>query len=172
MKTLNQNDLKKLLSYDPETGVFTWRVPRQNIRVGAEAGSVNTKRCGKKYREIQLFGKLYLAHRLAWLYVYGEFPPDEIDHIDGNGLNNKLDNLRAVTCAENNKNLRMNKRNTSGYPGVSWKKAAQKWEAYISINGKLKHLGLFENIDDAAAAYQSAAKSLGFHENHGQDRPL
>jgi hypothetical protein len=172
MKTLNQNDLKELLDYDPDSGVFTWLVSRSNVRAGVEAGCVHTDHHGKTYRHIRLFGKLYLAHRLAWLYVHGEFPPDDIDHMDGDGLNNKLDNLRAITHAENGKNKRMHKNNSSGYPGVSWHKRDQKWHAQISINGKKKHIGYFDNIEDAAAAYQSAAKAAGYHDNHGQDRPL
>jgi hypothetical protein len=169
---LTQNDLKDLLHYDPDTGVFTWLVSRGTVRAGAEAGALHTKRNGKKYRQIMLFGKNYKAHRLAWFYVHAEFPSGEIDHIDGNGLNNKLDNLRAVTRTENCKNLRIPKHNTSGYPGVSWHKRRQKWRADININGKQKHLGLFENIDDAAEAYQAAAKAAGYHENHGKSRPL
>jgi hypothetical protein len=170
-----QARLKEILHYNPKTGVFTWKIrTSKRIRIGYEAGCIAHRKAtgGKKYRLIKADGALYLAHRLAWLYVYGEFPPHEIDHIDGNGINNKLINLRSVTRVENSKNVRLRSDNTSGFVGVHWDRFRSKWVAYINAKGKLHHLGYYEEIIDAAAARMRANKKYSFHANHGQNRPL
>ena len=106
-----QQELKRQLHYNPETGVFTWLVSNNNrIRVGDKAGAVSS---GKSYCRIKINGKSYGAHRLAFFYMHGEFPLKDVDHVDGNGLNNKWLNLRQVTHQENQKNQRLRKDNTS-----------------------------------------------------------
>jgi hypothetical protein len=100
--------------------------------------------------------------------MLGEFPEDQVDHIDGNGLNNIWTNLRPVTCGENQKNRRKYARNTSGTTGVYWYKQARKWRSLIHN----KHLGLFHNKEDAIAARKAAEVFYNFHENHGTERPL
>jgi hypothetical protein len=142
------------LSYDPATGHFMWRQRRGGRAVaGAEAGSINNR----GYRWICIDGCLYLAHRLAWLYVYGVWPSAEIDHIDGDPANNRLANLREATRAENGRNLRRRADNTSGAKGVCFEKSVGRWRASINVNGSQRHLGYFNTVKDATAAYDAAA---------------
>lgn len=101
-------------------------------------------------------GKRYFTHRMIWLLVYGAWPENEIDHIDRNTMNNKIDNLRAATRNENQHNLGMNKNNSSGYPGVSFHKLRNKYQAHIVINGKKKYLGYRNTAEEAYLAYQLA----------------
>lgn len=154
---LTQEELKKQLSYDPVTGEFT------RFSTGKKTGSPNKR----GYLYIQLNGKHYRAHRLAWLYIYGEWPKDQIDHINHVIDDNRIENLRAVSRIENQRNRKRNKNNTSGYHGVHWCAAANKWAARIKTNGKVRHLGVFENKDDAIAIRKQAEKDNGFHPNHG-----
>jgi hypothetical protein len=102
----------------------------------------------------------------------GEFPEDQVDHIDGNGLNNIWTNLRPVTRGENNKNIRKRADNTSGTTGVYWDKRSRKWQVKIKLLGCYKHLGLFDSKEDAIAVRKAAEVFYGFHENHGTERPL
>jgi HNH endonuclease len=95
------------------------------------------------------------------------WPDGEIDHINGDRSDNRWENLRDATHAENHRNMRISKRNTSGRVGVSWGKAQQQWQAYISMDGKLLHLGFFGSWDDASSAREAAERHLGFHANHG-----
>lgn len=169
---LTQERVKELLTYDPETGEFRWKEGRRQMKAGSVAGSDHTVHSGKKYRVISIDGKKYQAHRLAWLVMHGEFPPEQIDHIDGNGLNNRFENLRAVSNAGNGKNVRKRADNTSGVSGVHWHKTRQKWQAHIRVNQKLIHLGRFTSQDAAVAARKAAEIKYGFHANHGTERPL
>lgn len=169
---VTREEVNKLLSYDEISGVLMWRISRGNRKFGEEAGTVTVTHAGKSYRQIIINGKHYLAHRLAWLLLTGEFPAEQIDHIDGDGLNNAAENLRAVSGAENHKNTRKPATNTSGIAGVCWHKRYSKWVAQIRINGRRIHLGYFESFDDAAKARKDADIKYGFQENHGCDRPL
>lgn len=154
---MNQQRLKQLLSYDPATGVFVNLTDRAgNCKAGCVAGSVRKH----GYIAITLDGKSYYAHRLAWLYVNGEFPAFYIDHKDGDGTNNRIDNIRIATPSENQCNGKPSARNTSGVRGVTWSKAACKWMAQIAKAGKTYHLGLFHDIKDAEAAVTKARESL------------
>ncbi len=150
---LDAATLRELLAYDPETGVFTWRVRASNMPKGSVAGGLN----GHGYILIWVRGRKYGAHRLGWLYTFGEWPPHEIDHINGARDDNRLANLRLATRAQNEANTRRSSRNTSGVKGVSWHKRTSTWRAHIVVNGKQKHLGHFTSINAAAAAYQTAA---------------
>jgi hypothetical protein len=167
---ITQDQLKEVLHYCPETGMFTWLVGG-GARKGAEAGCVHIQ-SGKPYRQVGVNNRAYSAHRLAFLYMTGEFPEDQVDHIDGNGLNNIWTNLRPVTCGENQKNRRKYARNTSGTTGVYWNVKCNKWVSQIVVEGKHKYLGLFDNKEDAIAARKAAEVLYGFHENHGTERPL
>ena len=170
---LTAERVRELLDYDPETGEFRWKVRTSlSVRPGYVAGCEHTDQSGKEYRVIKVGGKFYKAHRLAWLVTHGEFPPEQIDHIDGNGLNNRLDNLRAVSHAENQRNQRKYSNNTTGVVGVYWTKDRHKWRAMIAVNRKDIHLGYFTNKDEAVAARKAAELKYGFHSNHGSDRPL
>lgn len=170
MKTgreLTQERLKSLLSYNPETGEFTWLVGGSGRRAGEIAGTPNRNGSGKVYMSIGIDGKTYRSHRLAWLYAYGGWPKDQIDHIDQDSTNNRLSNLRSVTNAENSKNQKIPKNNSSGVTGVYFRNKRQKWEAKITVNGKLIYLGLFDLKDDAITARKNAEVEYNFHPNHG-----
>lgn len=157
---LTQAELIRLLNYDPETGVFTHKARRCGVTVGSVAGSVDR---GHGYSRIKIDERLYLAHRLAWLYVYGEWPAQQIDHRDRDRGNNRINNLRCATASENMFNKPIYKNNSSGAKGVSWHKQHRKYIATIHCNGKSRHLGLFATVDEASAVYQEACKRL-----HGQ----
>tara|TARA_R110000868_G_scaffold74441_1_gene215305 strand:- start:1852 stop:2367 length:516 start_codon:yes stop_codon:yes gene_type:complete len=170
---LTQERLKELLHYDPLTGLFTRLVPTGGRgKVGDVAGCVKVDRNGKSYRQIVIDYKTYLAHRLAFLYMNGELPTDQVDHEDGAGLNNIWTNLRHATNQENGKNQRLQAANTSGQTGVGWHKREKKWRARIKLEGIDNHLGYFIDKDGAIAARKAAEIIHGFHPNHGQIRPL
>lgn len=148
---------KGALSYDPETGHFTW-IEWQGgpVRVGQRAG--NKGRMG--YRYIQIAGRRTSEHRLAWLFVHEVEPPEQVDHINGIKDDNRIANLRLATNAENNRNVGKQSNNKSGFKGVTWHTSAKKFQARIMANGKYKHLGLFQTAAAAAFAYDQAAADL------------
>lgn len=171
MMMITKKEVMKLLDYDESTGVFTWKVSnRKRVKVGTEAGTVMVTNAGKSYRRIKINGKIYYAHRLSWLILYGEFPEDQIDHIDGNGLNNRADNLRSVSHADNGKNQRKCRTNTSGVMGVTWHRA--KWMVRMVINGRRTFIGYFKSFDEAMKVRKAAEKTYNYHPNHGSERPL
>jgi hypothetical protein len=155
---LTQHDLQSIVNYDPLTGVFTNKIDR-NPRApkGAIAGYTNTI----GYTVIQINGRKLHAHRLVWLYMTGEWPLHEIDHINRVRSDNRFENLRQATSAENKHNATDRISNTSGCRGVTWHKARQKWQAQISVMGKYLYLGTFESVEDAVAARKDAV--VKFH---------
>ena len=154
-KILTQERLKELLNYDPATGIFTWRVAARNsIRIGQQAGTPHPR----GYMIIGIDDSRFKAHRLAWLYVHGEMPPAELDHINRIPNDNRIANLRLADRYTNTQNTGMQKNNTSGYRGVSWHKSQRKWRARISIRGKMNELGYFHSKDDAAKRYEEVAR--------------
>jgi len=161
---ISADRLRSLLRYDPDTGVFTWRVVhggRKRIPAGIVAGTRFTPACGKSdYLAITLDGRTYSLHRLAWLYMTGEWPDSFIDHADMDGMNNRWSNLRLATKGQNMQNRRPQKNSKSGRKGVGWLAANRKWRAYICVNRKFRHLGLFDSPEEASAAYLEAAKTL------------
>lgn len=158
MTKLTQSTLKDLLDYDPETGDFTWLKRGQGRSVGSIAGHQWVDRSGIKYINICVQRQRCRAHRLAWLWVYGVWPDKYVDHIDGDGSNNRISNLRLATASENLANSKRPKNNTSGAKGVSFDQASQKYVAKISVNCKRLHLGSFDTVSEAAEAYAKAAK--------------
>jgi hypothetical protein len=150
---LTQERLKELLHYNPETGIFTWRVCRQAIKNGSVAGTVN----GRHYVQIVLDRRIYLAHRLAWLYMRGAFP-SSIDHRDGNPSNNAWNNLRLATALQNGKNRKRSTKNTTGFKGVSWWRKVGKYAAEIRVDGKRIWLGHFDTAHEAYQVYCRAAQ--------------
>lgn len=165
MNDLTQEILKSLVHYDPETGLMTWVEARNSrARKGEEAGSVN-KHNG--YRYVHIDYRRYLIHRLTFLYMTGRWPT-EIDHIDGDRLNNKWANLREVTRRQNSRNLGVRTNNASGVVGVHWSRPCQRWMATIRVNYKRLYLGAFKDISDAITARKQAETQYQFHSNHGQ----
>jgi hypothetical protein len=149
--------LRAVTSYDPATGIFRWRGLRQRPDLnGRIAGTHNQS----GYWDVCFEGKLYKAHRLAWLYVHGEWPKRRLDHENGNTIDNRIDNLRLATHSQNIANSRLRRDSTSGFKGVSFYKAEQKWGAYINKNKKRYFLGLFPSPVAAHEAYVAAARRL------------
>ena len=159
---LTQSELKEKLHYNPETGIFTWLLHRS--KRGETAGSITNK----KYAVVGIGLKQYAAHRLAWLYMYGVWPKDQIDHINHVRDDNRISNLREASHKENGKNQSIKKSNNSGVTGVYWAKIHKKWYAQIRVNGKNKHLGCFDAKEDAILCREKANTLYGFHERHGQ----
>ena len=165
---ISVDKLRALVSYEPSTGLFTW-LARGNK-------SFDNRFCGKPaftyatshgYKAAFLNGgKIVYAHRAAYAIMTGQWPVDQIDHIDQNKTNNKWSNLRAATNAQNNRNISARNTGTSKYKGVHWFKRKGKWQAQIRCNGKRQHLGYFHDEKDAHEAYQKAAKLL-----HGEWMP-
>jgi hypothetical protein len=160
MKELTADILRELLCYNPTSGLFIWRArknPAWNGRwAGARAGFVSPGEGGRI--QIAIFGRKHWAHRLAWLYMTGEWPIVEVDHKNLRMSDNRFDNLRLATHAENNQNRPTPLRNTSGYKGVTWHKMLNKWMAQIDANGRHIYIGVFVDRKMAAHAYDAAAK--------------
>lgn len=157
MKELTQERLKELLSYDPDTGVFTWLKPSSTrLKQGDIAGTPHNK----GYLVIRVNYQRYLAHRLAWFYMYGVWPSKFMDHINTDRSDNRISNLREATNAQNMQNGVLKKSNTSGFRGVSWHTKSNKWKAGIVINGKACHLGLFSSKEEASLVYNEKAKEV------------
>lgn len=145
--------LRALLDYDAETGLFTWRRDRGGMAfAGTVAGAVNNK----GYREIMVDRVRHKAHRLAWLYVTGQWPADQIDHINGQRDDNRFANLREADNTLNCRNQSRPRSNTSGHKGVSWHKKMGKWTAHIRSEYRCIWLGAFDRIEDAIAARREA----------------
>lgn len=171
---ITQKELKTMLHYDPDTGVFK-RLARtsQNTKIGDIAGCLHHKKhSGKKYLLFRIKGKLYPCHRLAFLYMTGSFPTDQVDHENGNGIDNRWCNLREVTSQDNQRNLRKPIHNTSGVVGVVWHKQLNKWHAKIQVMRKNISLGCYIDFNDAVCARKNAEIKYGFHANHGSIRSL
>lgn len=156
---ITQSILALNLSYDPATGVFTWLQQCGRVKPGEIAGTISSN----GYVQIRIKGRIYLAHRLAWLCMHGEMPALMLDHINMNKQDNRIANLRLANKSQNSQNTLASAANTSGYKGVSWSKQSKKWRASIKVNQKAKHLGFFELPEDAYAAYKNAAQELHTH---------
>lgn len=155
------DEAKRLLSYDPESGVFTRLVSTG----GAAAGSVAGYVCVRGNRAISVNKKRIAEHRLAWLFMTGEWPKNEIDHIDGDPLNNRFSNLREATSSQNKQNRHKARRdNKHGLIGVYKHcvsaKGVTRWRARIQVDGAVKHIGLFDSAELAQAAYIAAKRQL------------
>lgn len=121
------------------------------------------------YLEVRVLMKLYLVHRIIWQMHFGDIPKGmQIDHIDGNRTNNRIENLRMVSNHENHQNMKLKTNNKSGINGVRWNKLNMKWKAEISVNGKSKSLGEYSDIKSACEARIVAEVIHGYHRNHGR----
>lgn len=163
---LTYERLKYLLDYLPNDGCLVWKnEPHGNRKIGKKAGYINQQ---NGYHYIRIDNKSYKTHRVIWFYHYGYLPNKEIDHINHNRLDNRIDNLREVDRTTNNKNKSINKNNSSGYNGVFYHNKYKKFMARIGVNYKDIHLGYFINIEEAILARKEAEIKYGFHENHGK----
>jgi len=157
---LTQAELKQLLIYDADTGQFTRLVSAtRSDRIGEKAGALN----GFGHRQIRLNGKLYMAHRLAWLYVYGEWPETNLDHINGSPDDNRIINLRLATSKQNQENVKLRVDNASGYRGVNWSKSERKWVARVQHHTQRILVGKFDILSDAVNAVKEARNQLYTH---------
>lgn len=157
-KSLTSKRLRELLDYDSESGLITRKVSRSNRPAGEVTGRVNSE----GYRASGVDGKSYLNHRLAWLHFYGVWPSHEIDHIDGNRLNNKISNLRDVpkrTNMENQSKAHSNNK-TTGLLGVSIDKKTGKFKAQIRVGLKKIHIGYYATAQQAHVAYVATKRRL------------
>ena len=163
---ITQAYLKQRLHYNPETGVFTW-LPRSikhyrdkiwNARYAGKLAGCTAINVHPPYHHIGIDYKNYNAHRLAFLYMTGILPLNDIDHINGNTLDNRWNNLHEASRSENCANGGPPKNNTSGYRGVSFNRDIGKYHAYITLQYKRRHFGFFDSLQEAALAYKKAAR--------------
>lgn len=158
-KELTQERLREVLVYQPDTGVFSWRIAMSSTGVkGVETGVISNN----GYKKIRIDGRLYLAHRLAYLYMTGLWPSELIDHIDGNKTNNAWVNLRNANKSENAQNLRKAQSNNkaSGLLGVYRAGSDERWGAKVNLNGRQHHAGLHATPEAAHQAYLSLKQKL------------
>lgn len=153
---LTQRSLTQLLRYDPETGDFSWLIDGRAMKSGARAGSM----LNNGYRRVGINGKQYKAHRLAWLYVTGEWPRGQIDHIDGNRANNKFANLREATASMNAQNLHAANKSNKSTKTLGVTKKRDKYQAQIQHNRTGIYLGVFQSKEDAHEAYIEAKRKI------------
>lgn len=158
---ITQEELKEYLDYNPDTGIFVWK-KKTHIRAPIVIGEVAGHLENDGYKRITLFGKRYFAHRLAWIYMKESIPDKmQIDHINRNRDDNRIENLRLATSTENKRNCKKTKVNKSGYKGVhfdSAKRLVRKWRAQIRIGNKQIIIGRYYTPEEAYAAYCEAAK--------------
>ncbi len=156
---MTSDELKQILDYNPETGIFIWKITIGRAKIGFVAGSIDKG----GYIRICKDGKEYYAHRLAWFYIYGKWPNYQIDHINGDKIDNRIENLRDVMEFVNHQNLRKARvDNKAGHLGVGKMDRYQKYFSKISIAGKSIYLGSFETPEEAHQAYLDAKRK--FHE--------
>jgi len=163
--TLTQERLKKILHYNAESGIFTRLLSFNNFaKVGGKVGWI----CSNGYLNIKIAKKQYKAHRLAWLWEYGNWPEDQIDHINGCRTDNRLANLRAVSQAENLRNMGISSNNVTGHRGVRLDKRTGRYYAYIGDSKKGSHIGSYATFDEARDARLQQERLQNYHPNHGR----
>lgn len=153
---LTHERLKEVLNYDSETGIFSWKRKITNIKDQTTAGALHNK----GYIQITIDKKNYLAHRVAWFYVYGKWPQKQIDHINRIKTDNRIKNLRDVTNSTNQHNNGARRHNTSGVNGVINLKSRNCWVAQIYVDNKRIYLGTFKDKDKAISARKKYEESI------------
>ena len=148
--------LQELLVYEPDTGLFRWRISKGSNSAGSVAGTVLSPT--RDYLAIGVDGTRFLAHRLAWFYMTRQWPKADLDHINGKHSDNRWDNLREATRSENCGNARAKSTNKSGFKGVYYDRPSRKWVASITVDGSRFWLGRYHTVREAAEAYQDAAE--------------
>lgn len=171
MKTINPERVRERLDYNPDTGAFVWKhapdFPKSwNTRYSGRPAYCKPNKRG--YAEGSIDGQMLVGHRVAWAHYYGEWPKQEIDHINGDRMDNRIANLRDVSHKENQRNMCIHKSNTSGVMGVNYHKRDKRWRAFIEVLGKSIHLGNFLEKDDAIKARKKAEVEYGFMPEHGK----
>lgn len=157
MELISVDRVRELLCLDEATGVLTWRIARGKMAAGSLAGTPQNA----GYRQVRLDGVRILEHRVIWLMVHGSWPQGDVDHINGIRSDNRPGNLRDVSRLVNLQNQRRpHQIGTSGRLGVTWDKRNKFWKAAIRVNGRSKHLGRFDDLDAASAAYIQAKRRL------------
>lgn len=164
-RSFGRDTVSEYLAYDPQAGMFMWKI---HLNPACKEGWFIPSDFGKGAGSIDLFGCRYICTHLAWLLHYGVWPTYEIDHINGDNQDHRIDNMRDVEHVANMKNLKERKDNKTGVTGVSLDSRTGKFGAWISIKGKTKNLGLFKTIEEAKAAREKASAENGFHSNHGR----
>lgn len=165
--TLTAPALRNVLDYAPDSGLFRWKVGRGRARAGDIAGCLVEGPNKYRWVQIRVFGKLYPAHRLAWLWVHGEEPEEFIDHLNQDAVDNRISNLRVLPHAANCRNQPMRQANTSGVCGVYWEERTGKWRAEVKFDGKKHRVGRFSLLADAELAVAAKRSELGFSSIHG-----
>ena len=161
---LTQARLREVLDYNPDRGLFKWKAKLKHHKSGWFRGCLGGT--GDLYIGVDMTN--YKAHRLAYLYMEGSFPPEVIDHVDGDRANNKWCNLRACSQSQNACNSRIMSNNTSGYKGVSWRKERNTWQVRVSVKGEYKTFGCYKDFELACLiADQAREKYHGEFANHG-----
>ena len=153
---ISAEELRALLHYAPETGIFTWLVDRRSIKLAGKRAGNRDNQSG--YRSVWVAGKGYAEHRLAWFYVYGSWPTGDIDHINGVGDDNRIANLRDTTTAQNCQNQRRSRSNSASKLIGAKKFRTGQWQSAIKVDGKQIHLGTFESQEAAHEAYVAAKR--------------
>ena len=171
---------RDLLRYEPETGKLYWKERDAKwFKEENQSEDWNRRYAGEKtgeskskdgYNQICLLNTHYKKHRVIWLIEYGLWPKGQIDHINGDKCDNRLENLRQVSPSENSRNVRITRRNKSGVVGVHWDKYMGKWCAVIMNGGKNVRVGSFTDFDKAVKARRKAEVEYGYHPNHGTER--
>lgn len=177
-KLFDALELRKLLRYEPDTGFLFW-LPRPasmfpckcaqhrwNLRhAGKQAFNIKTE---NGYLKSSILGRQVLAHRAVWAFVNGEWPKHQIDHMDGDRTNNRIENLRDVPEYINHRNNARKRGTTAPYNGVSQDKRTNRWIARIHYDGLSRHVGVYDTLEEAIQARRAAEAANGFHPNHGR----
>jgi hypothetical protein len=152
---LTQNRVKEIFDYD-SNGYLIWKIKKaDHVQIGSKAGGL----ANTGYMDVRFDYKLYLCHRVIFLWHHG-WLPKIIDHIDNDKTNNKIENLRAATSSQNGANSKARKNNTSGVKGISYVSQSNRWHAYINKDRKRTNLGYFKSFEDAKIAVQSMRQDL------------
>lgn len=153
---LTQARLLELVHYDPATGEFRARVQRGNRKVGALLGTLTSH----GYLKVTIDGEASYLHRFAWFYMTGAWPEGDVDHINGNGADNRWSNLREAAHFQNMHNVGLRADNSSGVRGVYFNRQKKRWQASVTVNGRRVSLGRFKSLEEAGAAVKAAGTRL------------
>ena len=157
---IDHAELVRLLKYEPSSGHFFWNVDRPGgIKAGSQTGRIDSR----GYLQVCVLNRRYGAHRLAWFWQHGEWPPEEIDHINGVRTDNRIENIRCASRVENQRNKRLTRVASTGVVGVR-RHSGGNWQ----VTAGPVYIGLFHDFDVAVSARNRAVREMGFHANHGK----